>query len=100
MSSDRATLAVVITTYNHARFLADAITSVQAQTRPADKIIVVDDGSTDDPAAVVAQFPTVQFIQQDNRGLAAARNAGLRSAMTRWGNGPAAAQAARSLQRD
>ena len=52
------------------------------QTRPADKIIVVDDGSTDDPAAVVAQFPTVQFIQQDNRGLAAARNAGLRSAMT------------------
>jgi glycosyltransferase involved in cell wall biosynthesis len=43
---------------------------------------VVDDGSTDDPAAVVAHFPTVQFIQQGNRGLAAARNAGLRSAMT------------------
>ena len=53
MSSDRATLAVVITTYNHARFLADAITSVLAQTRPADKTIEVDDGSTDDPAAVV-----------------------------------------------
>jgi glycosyltransferase involved in cell wall biosynthesis len=82
VSTDRATLAVVITTYNHARFLADAITSVLTQTRPADKIIVVDDGSTDDPAAVVAQFQTVQFIQQNNRGLAAARNAGLRSAMT------------------
>ena len=53
MSSDRATLAVVITTYNHARFLADAITSVLAQTRPADKTVEVDDGSTDDPAAVV-----------------------------------------------
>jgi len=83
VSTDRATLAVVITTYNHARFLADAITSVLTLTRPADKIIVVDDGSTDDPAAVVVHFPTVQFIQQDNRGLAAARNAGLRSAMTR-----------------
>jgi glycosyltransferase involved in cell wall biosynthesis len=82
VSSDHATLAVVITTYNHARFLAEAVTSVLAQTRPVDKIIVVDDGSTDDPAAIVAQFPTVQFLQQENRGLAAARNVGLRTAST------------------
>jgi glycosyltransferase involved in cell wall biosynthesis len=79
---DPATVAVVITTFNHAHFLADAVKSVLAQTRPAEKIIVVDDGSTDDPATVVAQFPTVQFMQQRNRGLAAARNTGLRSCMT------------------
>jgi glycosyltransferase involved in cell wall biosynthesis len=79
VSIDHASVAVVITTFNHARFLAEAVTSVLAQTRPADKIIVVDDGSTDDPAAIVAHFPTVQFIRQDNRGLAAARNTGLRS---------------------
>ncbi len=73
-------VAVIITTYNHARFLPDAISSIVAQTRPADEIIVVDDGSTDDPAAEAAKFPGVRLIRQDNRGCAAARNAGLRSA--------------------
>jgi glycosyltransferase involved in cell wall biosynthesis len=71
--------AVVITVFNQARFLAEAITSVLTQTRPADEIIVVDDGSTDDPASVVAQFPSVRLIRQDNRGPSAARNVGLRS---------------------
>ena len=78
-SIDGMTVAVIIPTFNHARFLAEAIKSVLAQTRPADEIIVVDDGSTDDPAAVVAKFPTVRLIRQDNRGLSAARNTGLRN---------------------
>ena len=73
-------VTVVITTYNHANFLADAIASVLAQTRPADEIIVVDDGSTDDPGAVVGRYPEVRFIHQSHRGLAAARNTGLRAA--------------------
>jgi cellulose synthase/poly-beta-1,6-N-acetylglucosamine synthase-like glycosyltransferase len=73
-------VAVVITTYNHANFLSDAIASVLAQTRPADEIIVVDDGSTDEPSAVVARYPEVRFIHQTNQGLAAARNTGLRAA--------------------
>ncbi len=72
-----ATVGVVITTYNHARFLPDSLASVARQTRPADAVIVVDDGSSDDPAAVVAGFPGVRLIRQDNRGLAAARNTGL-----------------------
>jgi glycosyltransferase involved in cell wall biosynthesis len=74
---DRATVAVIIPAFNQARFLADAIMSVLAQTRPADEIIVVDDGSTDDPATVVARFQKVQLIRQDNRGPSAARNTGL-----------------------
>jgi glycosyltransferase involved in cell wall biosynthesis len=72
-----ASVGVVITTYNHARFLADALVSVFSQTQPGDAVIVVDDGSTDDPASVVARFPGVTFIRQENRGLAAARNTGL-----------------------
>jgi len=47
-SNNSMTIAVVIPTYNHARYLADAISTVIAQKRPADEIIVVDDGSTDD----------------------------------------------------
>jgi glycosyltransferase involved in cell wall biosynthesis len=72
-------VAVVITTYNHAHFLSDAIESVLTQTHPADEILVVDDGSTDSPRAIAARYPEVRFIRQPNQGLAAARNTGLHS---------------------
>ncbi len=73
-------VTVVITTFNHTRFLADAIESVLAQSRPADEIIVVDDGSTDHPETVVASYPGVKLIRQDNQGLSSARNTGLAAA--------------------
>jgi len=76
---DRATATVIITTYNQVHFLADAIDSVLAQTRPADEIVVVDDGSTDNPERVVAKYPDVHLIRQENRGVSSARNVGLRS---------------------
>jgi glycosyltransferase involved in cell wall biosynthesis len=79
VSTGHATVAVIIPTFNHARCLADAITSVLAQTREADEIIVVDDGSNDDPATAAAQFPQVKLVRQDNRGPAAARNTGLQN---------------------
>jgi glycosyltransferase involved in cell wall biosynthesis/SAM-dependent methyltransferase len=79
--SDSA-VAVVITTYNHARFLGEAIESVLAQIRPAADILIVDDGSTDDPGSVVARYPGVRLMQQANQGLSSARNAGLRNAKT------------------
>ena len=75
----RSTVAVIIPTFNSARFLADALASVVAQTRRADEIIVVDDGSTDDPAAVVTNFENVRLIRQENCGRSVARNVGLRS---------------------
>jgi glycosyltransferase involved in cell wall biosynthesis/SAM-dependent methyltransferase len=70
---------VVITTYNHAQFLADAITSVLAQRHPVDEVVVVDDGSTDDPSSVVGRYAGVRLIRKRNQGLAAARNTGLRA---------------------
>src|ERR1700722_9303161 len=81
-ADDRPTGGVIIPTFNHAHFLTDAIMSVLAQTRPADEIIVVDDGSTDDPATVVAKFQKVRLIRRDNGGLSAARNTGLRGCKT------------------
>jgi glycosyltransferase involved in cell wall biosynthesis len=57
--------------------LPDALESCRAQTALADEIIVVDDGSTDDPVAVVARYEGVRILRQANHGLAAARNAGL-----------------------
>jgi glycosyltransferase involved in cell wall biosynthesis len=71
--------AVVVTTHNHAHFLGDALTSVLGQSAPAAEIIVVDDGSTDSPEQVVARYPGVRMIRQDQQGLAAARNTGWRA---------------------
>ena len=80
-ASDGSTsVAVVITTYNHARFLDDAITSVLAQSRAVNELIVVDDGSTDHPERITDRYRTVRLIRQQRSGLAAARNTGWRAA--------------------
>ncbi len=73
------TISIVIPCYNQARYLQDAIDSVLAQMRPADEIIVVDDGSTDQTVDVVQRNSKVRLIRQENHGLAAARNAGWRA---------------------
>ncbi len=71
-------VSVIIPCYNQAHFVGDAIESVLAQTWPQREIIVVDDGSRDDPAAVVARHAGVRLIRQANQGVSAARNHGLR----------------------
>ena len=74
--------SVVIPTYNRADVVVRAIASALAQTRSPGEIIVVDDGSTDDTAARVPSLgdPRVRYIRQDNAGVSAARNAGVRAA--------------------
>jgi glycosyltransferase involved in cell wall biosynthesis len=71
---------VVTPCFGQASFLAGAIESVLAQTNEAHEIIVVDDGSREDLSPIVSKYPGVRFIRQANRGLAGARNFGLREA--------------------
>ena len=70
-------ISVVIPCYNQAHFLAEAVESVLAQTWPDREVVVVDDGSQDDPAGVVARYPGVRLVRQPNQGVSAARNRGL-----------------------
>jgi glycosyltransferase involved in cell wall biosynthesis len=72
-------VSVVIPTYTHAHFLAEAIASARDQDGEPAEIIVVDDGSKDSPEMVVSRYPGVRLIRQQNAGLAAARNAGWRA---------------------
>jgi glycosyltransferase involved in cell wall biosynthesis len=71
------TISVVIPAYNAEATLAETLTSVLDQTRAADEVIVVDDGSTDRTAAVAAAAAGIRVIRQDNRGAAAALNTGI-----------------------
>ena len=73
-----ALVSVVIPCYNQAHFLGEAIESVMAQSHPRFEVIVVDDGSTDNTAKVAKRYPGVRCVRQNNQGLAAARNSGIR----------------------
>jgi GT2 family glycosyltransferase len=73
--------AVIIPAFNAAETLRQAVDSVLAQTCAPHEIIVVDDGSTDDTAAVATGYGArVTLIRQQNSGVSAARNAGARAA--------------------
>src|SRR5262245_56603663 len=77
-------VSVIIPCYNQGRFLAEAIESIMVQVLPDVEIIVVNDGSTDNTAEVAAHYPQVRYIYQQNQGLAAARNTGLRHSTGRY----------------
>jgi len=78
-------ISVVIPSYNRRHTLERALRSVIEQTSAVDEIILVDDGSTDDSAAMTTQlFPDIKLIRQSNRGVSAARNRGIRAARHDW----------------
>ena len=82
---EQVKISVIIPTWNRARRLLPALDSVCKQTHPADEILVIDDGSTDDTRArVAAGFPGVRYHYQGNRGVSHARNAGIRLAAGDW----------------
>lgn len=74
-------VSIIITTYNRAKFLRQAVQSCVDQTYPELEILVIDDGSTDDSARKVCQdFPGVRYTWQANQGAGGARNTGIRLA--------------------
>ena len=77
MKSTSDIISVIITCYNHAKYLPEAIESVLAQSYKEIEIIVVDDGSTDHTRQVCERYPVVKYIYQHNQGLSAARNTGI-----------------------
>ena len=79
-----ATVDIIIPAFNAARFLPFALESVVSQTFDDWRILLVDDGSTDNTAEAVAPFldrlgSKIRYIKQENRGLPAARNTAIRA---------------------
>ncbi len=85
-----ASVSVVIPTFNRVSSLERTLKSVLAQTLPADEIIIVDDGSTDNTVSILksryseVELSMIRFIEQDNQGVSAARNAGIAAATHEW----------------
>ncbi len=81
----RALVSVVIPTHNYSQFVVEAVSSAAAQTYPNSEVIVVDDGSTDDTRERLGPYmDRIRYVYQENRGLAAARNTGIRHAQGEW----------------
>ncbi len=78
-------VTAIIPVYNGAALIRRSIESVLRQTRPADELIVVDDGSTDATGRIARDYGArVRCLRQNNRGAAAARNLGAREAASEW----------------
>lgn len=90
LAPDPVTVGVVIPTYNYADKVGRAIESAINQTVPVDKIVVVDDGSSDNGKtkqvveAIAKSDRRVTYIRQDNAGVANARNNGIEHCKTKY----------------
>jgi glycosyltransferase involved in cell wall biosynthesis len=78
MSTDSTVIGCIVPVFNGARYLRETLDSILAQTYRPLEVIVADDGSTDDTAAIADSYgPPVRRIWQPNSGVAAARNLGV-----------------------
>lgn len=78
-------ISFIVPTFNRARYLREALDSILGQKGEDDEVLVVDDGSTDGTADVVAATgPTVRYLRQDNAGKSVALNRGLAATTGRY----------------
>jgi GT2 family glycosyltransferase len=78
-------VSVVIPTFNRAQFLPESLNSVLGQEGPSFEVVVVDDGSTDETATVLARYgASIRVVERPHEGIAAARNAGVAAARGRF----------------
>ena len=82
--SGRPTLAVVVPAWNAARFLPALFDALDAQVEPFDEVILVDDGSDDDGAALAEARGATVLRHPRNRGCSAAKNTGLAAVRSDW----------------
>lgn len=75
-------VTVAMITYNHERFIAEAVDSILAQTYRDFELVIVDDGSTDGTGEVIraARDERIRYVRQENQGPSVARNTALRNA--------------------
>jgi glycosyltransferase involved in cell wall biosynthesis len=85
MADGPVSISVILPNYNHAEELETSLAAILAQKRPADEILVIDDGSVDDSVSVIERFasanPAVRLVRHGRQlGVAAAVNRGLQEA--------------------
>ena len=83
----RSLVSVIVPAYNAAGYIGEALASVASQSLADWEAIIVDDGSTDSTCECVQPFledPRFSLIEQENKGVSAARNAAVRRAVGDW----------------
>ena len=82
MAHNTPLISVILPLYNAEKYIAQAVTSILQQTYKNFEFIIIDDGSTDNSAAIVNQIEDarIKVVSQKNAGMAAALNAGLKLA--------------------
>ncbi|HEU6446894.1 MAG TPA: glycosyltransferase [Verrucomicrobiae bacterium] len=88
MNANAPAVSVIVAAFNAEKFIAETLASVCAQTFGDFEVIVVDDGSTDNTAAIAREFcqkdSRFQLVQRPNGGISSARNLGIQKARSEW----------------
>ncbi len=85
MSQGEPEVSVLVPFFQAERYLEETLRAIEAQTVPADELILLDDGSTDaGPAIAAARVPPALLVTQPNGGIGAARNAAVAQARGRF----------------